>query len=102
VTKSGPYPDPEDYEKYLRIDPELAQQMKDMVRLEQEHIHEINHKNVDNEYKLRKRGQVFALVIFILSIALAALALYFSQPWVAGLFSALGIGGIISQFLKKD
>lgn len=99
--KSGPYPSPEDYEHYHEIDPELTSLMKEMVKKEQEHQHEMDKRFMDKDFILRKRGQWFAFVIFGFVVALGAFTIYKGFEWGGTIITTLGVGGIISQFLKK-
>lgn len=99
--KTGPYPSPEDYEHYHSIDPALTDLMKKMVVDEQEHQHKMDEKYLDKDFSLRQRGQWFAFGIFILVVALGAFAIYKGFEWGGTIITALGVGGIVSQFLKR-
>lgn len=102
VTKSSPFPDPDDYARYLEIDPGLTTLMKDMAKREQEHIHSLNTANLANEGRLRRRGQLYALIVYLASIVLAGAALFLEQPWISGVFGVIGVGGVVTSFLRKD
>lgn len=99
--KTGPYPSPEDYEHYHSIDPTLTDLMKKMVSDEQKHQHLMDGKFLEKDFSLRQRGQWFAFGIFILVVFLGAYAIFSGFEWGGTVITALGVGGIISQFLKK-
>lgn len=99
--KSGPYPSPEDYEHYHDIDPSLTDIMKKMVVDEQKHQHKMDEKYLEKDFNLRKRGQYLAFSVFVLVVALGAFTIYQGFEWGGAVITALGVGGIISQFLKR-
>ena len=99
--KSGPYPSPEDYEHYHEIDPSLTTLMKEMVVKEQEHQHKMDEKYLDKDFLLRKSGQWFAFLVFVLVIGLGGYSIFIGQVWVGALISSTGVVGIIAQFLKR-
>ena len=99
--KSGPYPSPEDYEHYHDIDSSLTDLMKEMVKEEQIHQHKMDEKYLEKDFVLRKRGQWFAMALYVLVVSLGGFAIYKGFEWGGTLITALGVGGIIAQFLKK-
>jgi uncharacterized membrane protein len=99
--KSGPYPSPEDYEHYHDIDPTLTDLMKKMVVEEQKHQHKMDELFLEKDFSLRLRGQWFAFAIYFLVVGLGAFTIYRGFEWGGTVITALGLGGIISQFLKK-
>jgi len=99
--KTGPYPSPEDYEHYHQIDPELTDLMKKMVVDEQKHQHNMDEKFLEKDFALRSKGQWFAFAIFILVVTLGAYAIHKGFEWGGTIITALGVSGIISQFLKR-
>jgi len=99
--KSGPFPSPEDYEQYQEIDPSLTQLMKDMALKEQEHQHDLDKLAMDKDYRIISRGQKLAFAVFSLVVLLGAYALFLGYEWGGTIIMALGVGGIVSQFLKR-
>lgn len=99
--KSGPFPSPEDYEQYQEIDPALTELMKKMALDEQAHQHEMDKLVLEKDFKIISKGQSLAFAVFILVILLGAYAIYSGFEWGGALITALGVGGIISQFLKR-
>ena len=72
-TYSGPYPEPEQLAKYEQIQPGFAERLIVMAEIEQKERHDlqakiysINERMFNEEIKLQKRGQNYALVSIIL------------------------------------
>lgn len=99
--KSGPFPSPEDYEHYHDIDPNLTDLMKKMVEDEQAHQHRLDELMLEKDFSLYSKGQWFAFFVFVLVVALGGFAIYSGFEWGGTIITALGVGGIISQFLKR-
>ncbi len=99
--RSAPYPSPDEYERYHEIDSDLTNQMKQMVLKEQEHQHTMDEKYLQREYTLRERGQYLAFGVFVLVILLGAYTIYRGFEWGGAVITTIGVGGIITQFLKR-
>lgn len=99
--KSGPFPAPEDYEHYHDIDPQLTDLMKKMVVDEQSHQHKMDEMMLEKDFKLYSKGQWFAFFVFLLVVILGGFAIYSGFEWGGTIITALGVGGIMSQFLKR-
>jgi uncharacterized membrane protein len=100
--KSGPFPSPEDYEHYQDIDPSLTDLMKKMVVEEQKHQHKMDERFLEKDFSIRQRGQWFAFGIYFLVVSLGAYAIYQGFEWGGTIITALGVSGIISQFLRRS
>lgn len=100
--KRGPYPSPDDYDYYHEIDPDLTAQMKKMVLKEQDHQHEMDKTFLEKDYSLKRTGQFLAF--FLCIIALMGGFWTVLQGFEIGgtIIAALGLGGIVAQFLKKS
>lgn len=61
----------------------------------------MDEKFMEKDFSLRLRGQWFAFGIYILIVALGAFTIHKGFEWGGTVITALGVGGIISQFLKK-
>lgn len=61
----------------------------------------MDEKFLEKDFSLRSKGQWFAFLIFILVVALGAYAIYNGFEWGGAIITAFGVGGIVSQFLKK-
>ena len=99
--KSSPFPSPEDYEQYQDIDPTLTELMKRMALDEQAHQHEMDKLVLEKDYKIISRGQMLAFSVFFVVVLLGGYAIYSGSEWGGALIAALGVGGIISPFLKR-
>lgn len=99
--KSGPYPSPEDYERYHKIDPSLTDLMKKMVVDEQKHQHKMDTRFMEKDFTLRKSGQWFAFLVFLSVVGLGTYAIYNGLEWGGTVITALGVCGIVTQFLKR-
>jgi len=99
--RTGPYPNPEDYDYYHEIDPDLTTQMKKMVLEEQKHQHKLNEQYLNKDFGLRKWGQMLAFVLCV--IALLGGFYTFLQGFELGgtIIGAIGLIGIVGQFLKR-
>lgn len=100
--KRGPYPSPEDYDYYHEIDPDLTSQMKKMVLKEQEHQHDLDKIYLQKDFSLKRTGQILAFLLCV--IALVGGFWTVLQGFEVGgtIIAALGLGGIVAQFLKKS
>jgi|GEM_PF-3393229 len=99
--RTGPYPAPEDYEHYLDIDEDLVSQIKEMTKAEQVHQHDLDRKDLDQSFVLRKRGQWFGFAIFFLALVLGGVIVYLGNPWPGALLSGSSLAAIIIQYLKS-
>lgn len=76
--------------------------MKQMVLEEQKHQHRLDEKYLDKDFGLKRWGQVLA---FILSV-IALLGGFYTvlQGFETGgtIIGAIGLGGIVGQFLKRS
>jgi len=97
---SGPYPKAEEYEHYYDIDPDLTAQMKQMVKDEQKHQHELDKLHMEKSFTLRKRGQWFGFFIFLSVTTLGGYIAYTGSEWPGTLITISGVSGIIVQYLK--
>lgn len=75
--------------------------MKKMVVEEQRHLHQMDERFLEKDFSLRQRGQWFAFGIYFLVVSLGAYAIYQGFEWGGTIITALGVSGIISQFLKR-
>jgi len=66
--RTGPYPNPEDYDYYHEIDPDLTTQMKKMVLEEQRHQHKLDEQYLNKDFGLRRQGQMLAFVLCIMAL----------------------------------
>jgi uncharacterized membrane protein len=108
--RSGPLPPPEDYAKYDTVCPGSANRILAMAEKEQEHRHHcenavvsIHSVNIPAGREERKRGQLFAFVVCIVSLLVGGAIVGFSQATVAQIggtvFGVGALGSIVVAFM---
>jgi uncharacterized membrane protein len=102
ITVSGPLPPANEFEKYEHALPGAADRILKMAEKEIEHRHKEEEKLVNSSIKLGIRGQLIALVISILSIALVLISILFSQPLAAIAPSIIALTGLSTIFLTRN
>jgi uncharacterized membrane protein len=96
----GPLPAPEDMAHYEHVLPGAAERIFQLTEREQRHRHGTERTMVLGEYATRLLGQLGALLIVALLVALAAFCAYIGQPLAAALVVA--IGGAAAAYLKHS
>lgn len=99
--RSGPYPVPEDYDYYNKIDPDLTAQMKQMVLKEQKHQHRLDEKYLDKDFGLRRWGQILAFILSVLALLGGFYTVLQGYETGGTIIGAIGLSGIVGQFLKR-
>jgi uncharacterized membrane protein len=95
---SGPLPTSGEFQGYEKALPGAANRILVIAEKESEHRHDIEKK----ELKIKGRGQIFALVISILSLTAVGLSIYFSQPIASIAPTIIAITGLTSIFINKS
>lgn len=102
----GPLPPPEILKQYDSILPGTAERIIAMAEREGEHRRKLDllshsHNSEILRYSARDSllGQVFAFIIAIGFLGLAAYCVWLGNPWSGTILSAIGIGGIVSTFI---
>jgi uncharacterized membrane protein len=95
---SGPLPTSGEFQGYEKVLPGSANRILVIAEKESEHRHDIEKK----ELKIKGRGQIFALLISILSLAAVGLSIYFSQPVASIAPAIIAITGLASIFINKN
>jgi uncharacterized membrane protein len=95
---SGPLPTSEEFHGYEQALPGAADRILKIAEKESEHRHGIE----KDELKIKKRGQVFALIIAILAIIGVGLSIYFSAPLASIAPTIIAITGLSSIFTNKN
>lgn len=99
VQYSGPIPLPAMLEQYDKVVPGAAERIIKMAEQQHSHRIAIEGKVIASDVRNSFLGVVCAFVITLAVLALAAYSIYRNQPWAAGFFSVLGIGGLVSTFI---
>lgn len=104
-------PPPQELAAYQKIDPKIVDFLIKSSEREQLHRHKQDEKKLKilsyNEHKVGRMnwwGMFFAFLSIVVSIALAAFALYLNRTWFAGIFGLAAVASIASIFInsKKD
>ncbi len=62
----------------------------------------IERAEVEQPYKLARRGQTGARIGLVAMAVLAGYAIYADHPWVAALFGALDFVGVVAAFQDNE
>jgi uncharacterized membrane protein len=95
---SGPLPPSKELENYNQTLPGAADRILTIAEKESEHRHSIE----DKEIKIKGRGQIFALIISVLSLAGIGLSIFFNQPIASIAPAIIAITGLASIFTNKN
>lgn len=96
---SGPLPPPDILKKYDEVVPGAAERILKMAEAQATHRQSLEKKVITNDTRNSALGIVFAFLIALGFLVLAAFAIYFKQPWAASLISGLGLTGLVSVFI---
>jgi uncharacterized membrane protein len=95
---SGPLPTSGEFKGYEQALPGAADRILAIAEKESEHRHDIERK----ELKIKNRGQIFALVISVLSLLGIGLSIFFNQPIASIAPAIIAITGLASIFTSKN
>src|SRR5690606_17071182 len=96
---SGPLPDPNTLKAYSEINPNLAIEIVEMAKTEQNYIQKRDDKIIEKSFQLKSRGQAFALTIALTAIIGGVICILYGQPIAGSIVSGVGLVGLVSQFL---
>jgi uncharacterized membrane protein len=102
VSYQGPLPTSREFEGYEQVLPGAADRILAMTEKEAEHRRKNQDKLVNASIKYSGRGQIFALVISILSIIGVGLSIYFSAPIASIAPAIIAVTGLASIFINKN
>lgn len=104
-------PAPQELAAYKKIDPRIVDFLIESSKREQIHRHKQDEKKLKvisyNEHKIGRMnwwGMFFAFLAIVVTMALAAYALFLDRAWFAGIFGLAAVASIASIFIgsKKD
>lgn len=101
IAVSGPLPAAGEFEKYERALPGAADRILRLAEKEAEHRHAEDEKLTNHSIRSGKRGQIFAFIISVASIALILTSILFFQPLAAIAPSIIALTGLSSIFLNR-
>ncbi len=96
----GPLPQASDLAAYNAVDPSFAERIVRMAEREQERRHTLPDEFLDREYKLKSRGQHYALLLAMLILMFAAYLAYLGNSEMAGKVAIGTLIGIVGIFVS--
>lgn len=116
VEEYSPYPPAEFLHELNKIDPKYVEQVMQMAKAEQEQRHKIQDNQIAETQRINTaliemdktnlslmgRGQWFGLALGMGLLAIAGLALYYDNGWVAGVAITAIIGILIVYVLRQQ
>jgi uncharacterized membrane protein len=97
VMYSGPLPPSSEFAGYNNAFPGAAERILSMAEKEADH----RRQGEDKLIKISGRGQIFALIISILSLGAVCLSILFSQPVASIAPAIIAITGLASIFTNR-
>lgn len=101
-------PPPQELAAYQKIDPKIVDFLIKSSEREQLHRHKQDEKKLKilayNEHKVGRMnwwGMFFAFLSIVVSVGLAAYALYLNRTWFAGIFGLAAVASIASIFINN-
>lgn len=98
----GPLPPPEYLEHYQKIDPNFAKNIIQMAINEQTYAHSRDDKIIESSFRVKRRGQNFALVIALVAIIGGITCILFDYEIGGTIVSGVGLSGLISEFIGRE
>ncbi|HEY6991144.1 MAG TPA: DUF2335 domain-containing protein [Bryobacteraceae bacterium] len=103
---SGPLPPPAILKQYNDIVPGAAERILSAAELEGDHRRRLELLVLEHNGKILRYtardillGQIFAFILSLGFLVLAADCIYTGYPWAGAILSAIGFGGIVSTFI---
>ena len=97
ITYIGPLPPAAEFAKYNDALPGTAERILTMAEKEVEH----RHKNENKLTVFSGRGQIFALIVSLLSLGAVGLSIVFGQPVASIAPAIIAITGLVSIFTRR-
>jgi uncharacterized membrane protein len=94
---SGPLPPSGEFAKYDEVLSGAAERILALAEKETQH----RHKTEDKLVNISGRGQIFALILSILSLGAVGLSIFFSQPVASIAPAIIAITGLVSIFTNR-
>jgi uncharacterized membrane protein len=98
LTWSAPIPPPEIVRGYNDVIENGAERLFRQFELEAEHRRALQRRGQTHNLIIALSGRGAALVFSLASLGVAALALYYNHPWVAGAFGSGTIALVVAAF----
>ncbi|WP_278925353.1 DUF2335 domain-containing protein [Staphylococcus auricularis] len=105
LTKSGPLPDPKDFEEYEEVLPGSADRIVKMAEKNQSHRIEIEKQEQEKYYESNNtitiKGIVSSTIISVSGIMGSVVLGIFGNEWAAGLIGTLSLGNIVVNMINS-
>lgn len=100
VQYQGPIPPASELEKYEMIQHGFANRIMVMAEENSSHIRRCEQKDVEATIAYNARGQIFAFIVTLVTLALCALSIITGNTFLALIFGAAGISSVVITFIK--
>jgi uncharacterized membrane protein len=100
VAYIGPLPPANEFAKYESALPGAADRTLSIAEKEMEHRHKNDDKIIEDSLRMSGRGQIFALIITILSLFAVGIGTFFSMPTASIAPAIIAIASLASIFLS--
>lgn len=96
---SGPVPDAESMAEYKKIDPEFPNRLLTMAEIQAKHRQKVEGNLIDSDYRLKRKGQDYALFGLISLAGLATYLVYSGATTEAATVASIAIVAIVGIFV---
>ncbi len=80
--------------------PEVYALYVETVRIERDHRIWLARAALMFPYRVARLGQVLGFLVAVCVLGVAGYALYLNEPWVAGILTAIDLGGLVAVFVR--
>jgi uncharacterized membrane protein len=98
-THVGPLPSPETLAGYRELLPDAPERLVRIVEAEQEHRHAIERNYHDRDFRLKERGQIFALIAMVLVLLFAGYLAWLGNTGTAGAVAMALVAAVVGIFV---
>jgi uncharacterized membrane protein len=92
----GPLPPPNLLKQYNEIDPTFANRIVQMAERAQAHRHDMDKRSIEGQFKERRIGQIFGLIIGIVAILGGVVAAIYGAEWPGGFIGTGGVAALVA------
>ena len=96
---SGPLPPAEALLRYEQVHPGLAERIVSMAEREQKHRHRVECAEVEEPFRLARRGQVCAVAVVVLMLGFAAFLALRGAVVAGAILAGVDILGLVVVFI---
>jgi uncharacterized membrane protein len=95
----GPLPPAQELSEYDRVHPGLAERIVRMAEAEQQHRHGLERTEVQEPFRLARRGQVCGVAVVVLVLAFATFLAVNGHVAAASIITGLNLVGLVIVFV---